>query len=72
MPDTGVVTDLGERATRARWVQDFTATIAAIRAEWLVTVEDGSLWILPAYHDEPVVVLHRRLASVGFARGWLR
>jgi hypothetical protein len=63
---------VGERATRAVWVKDFTAAAESIRDEWLTIVEDGSLWITSARRNEPAVVLYHKLAMVGFARGWLR
>lgn len=57
-------------AVQKRWQLNFANAANAIPREWLVTI-DGRQWITHERTTEPIVQLYKRLALVGFARGWM-
>lgn len=53
------------------WHKDFNNLHDAIPQEWLVTVEDGSTWIVAEHSNEEIVRRYLAHCTVGYARGWL-
>lgn len=57
--------------TQAVWLRNFEQIADAIPESWRMVDPDGLQWIRPEYADREIVRLHRRLALIGFANGWL-
>jgi hypothetical protein len=53
------------------WRQNFADSARAIPSSWVLTDEDGLTWIYPEYADRAAARLHRDLALVGYAKGWM-
>lgn len=60
-----------ESAVERVWRKDFNNVTKAIHESWIQTLEDGSQWIRPEHTEEVAVQLQRKLAIVGYARGWM-
>lgn len=61
------VTDPVER----QWRNDFTSLANAIPTSWIVTDEDGLMWITTDHRDDPRAKLYHNHCIVGYAKGWL-
>jgi hypothetical protein len=57
--------------THEVWLRNFEQVADAIPASWRTVDPTGLEWILPDHAAEPIVKMHRALALVGFANGWL-
>jgi hypothetical protein len=53
------------------WLRNFEQVADAIPGSWRVTDPDGLQWIRSEHASDEIVRLHRELALVGFANGWL-
>jgi hypothetical protein len=62
---------MSESMVKQVWQRDFNNATALIQDAWIFTAEDGSTWINPEHANETAVQLQRKLALVGFARGWM-
>lgn len=58
-------------ATEKVWRKDFNNATRAIKAEWVLTLDDGTRVIRMEHSNEPAVQTQRSLAIVGYARGWM-
>jgi hypothetical protein len=57
--------------TERIWRRDFTNLTEAIPPNWLITTEDGLMWILPEHQNNRIVKLYQDLYIIGAAKGWL-
>lgn len=53
------------------WRKNFHDATSAIPTSWLLTDEDGLMWIDSKYSDKSLVQIYRSLTIVGFAKGWM-
>jgi hypothetical protein len=53
------------------WHRDFNNVTKSIPESWILTLDDGSQFIRPEHTQEPRVQLLQKLATVGYARGWM-
>jgi hypothetical protein len=53
------------------WRKNFADAAVAIPSSWLLTDEDGLMWINSDYSDTPLVRIYRSLTIVGYAKGWM-
>lgn len=53
------------------WRRDFNNVTKNIHKSWILTLDDGSQWIRPEHADKPSIQLQKKLALVGYARGWM-
>lgn len=57
--------------THEVWLRNFEQVADAIPESWRTVDPAGLEWIRPVHSGELIVKMHRELALVGFANGWL-